>query len=173
MSKKMNYKHLFIPKEDYLQKIMQVNHAGELGAKYIYLGQLKALPGDREILEMLESELKHLEFFEDKIIESGYKPSILNPIWDKMAFLMGYFSAKNSRKMAMLCTQKVEEVIEKHYQVQIDTLEDGELKDTLIRFRNEEIEHLNIGSSQSDGFIKASRLFNFITRFGIFFSSRI
>ena len=173
MSTKVNYKHLFFSKEENLQKIMRVNHAGELGAKHIYLGQLKALPEDREILEMLEGELKHLEFFEDKIKEGNYKPSVLNPLWKKMAFLMGYLSAKNGRKTAMLCTKEVEDVIEKHYQSQIETLEGGELKQTLEQFRKEEIEHLNIGLEISEGTTKFSKIFNFITRFGIFCSNKI
>jgi ubiquinone biosynthesis monooxygenase Coq7 len=173
MSKKINYKHLFISKEENLQQIMRVNHAGELGAKYIYLGQLKALPEDREILEMLEGELKHLEFFEDKITEGNYRPSILNPLWKKMAFLMGYLSAKNERKTAMLCTKEVEEVIEKHYQSQIEILEEGNFKEVLKQFHKEEIEHLKVGFESSKGATKFSKVFNYITRLGIFFSSKI
>jgi ubiquinone biosynthesis monooxygenase Coq7 len=168
----MNYKHLFTSQKDTLHKMVRVNHAGELGAKQIYLGQLMALKEDAEILEMLESELKHLEFFEDEIIKNGYSPSIFNPIWQKLAFLMGFVSAKSSRKMAMLCTFKVEEVIEKHYQEQIEILEEGSFKDALIKFRKEEIEHLNAGEKQSQGFTKYGIIFTAFTKLGIFFSSK-
>ncbi len=136
MSQKVNYKHLF--QENLREDFTRVNHAGEIGAKFIYLGQLKALKEDEEILEMLEGELKHLEFFEEEIEKNGYKPSILNPIWQKMAFAMGYLSGKHSKKMAMLCTKEVEDVIEKHYQKQIDILENyDDFKEKLIQFRNE------------------------------------
>ncbi len=168
----MKYKHLFISQKETLHKMVKVNHAGELGAKQIYLGQLAALKEDAEILEMLESELKHLEFFEDEIIKNGYSPSIFNPIWQKLAFLMGFVSAKSSRKMAMLCTFKVEEVIEKHYQKQIEILEESPLKNAIIKFRKEEIEHLHLGEIQSGGLIKYGMIFTVFTKIGIFFSSK-
>ena len=169
----MKYKHLFTSKKETLNDIIRVNHAGELGAKYIYMGQLKALPQDKEILNMLEGELKHLEFFENEIKDNGYTPSIINPIWKKCAFLMGYLSAKHSREMAMLCTHQVEDVIERHYQSQIDILEEGDLKNTLIKFRQEEIEHLEIGIKEGKYSPKLALIFTFITKFGIFFSSKL
>ena len=169
----MKYKHLFTSKKQTLNDIIRVNHAGELGAKYIYLGQLKALPNDKEIIDMLESELKHLEFFTNEIKDKGYTPSVINIIWAKCAFLMGFLSAKHSRETAMLCTHKVEDIIEKHYKSQIDILENGILKEKLIQFRNEEIEHMQIGIEEGSNSKKLSLLFSFITKFGIFVSSKI
>jgi ubiquinone biosynthesis monooxygenase Coq7 len=167
------YKHLFTSKKHLLEEIIRVDHAGELGAKYIYLGQLMALKEDRDILEMLEGELKHLEFFEEEIKIHGYAPSIFNPIWQKMAFLMGFLSGIMGRKTAMLCTYSVEEVIEKHYLKQINSLPFCDLHATLERFRKEELEHSQIGSSQSEGYKKYSKVFTFITHLGIFLSSKV
>ena len=46
----------------------------------------------------------------------------------------------------MLCTASVEEVIDKHYQNQIDQLDSSEkeLKKNIIRFREDELHHKNI-----------------------------
>ena len=46
----------------------------------------------------------------------------------------------------MLCTASVEEVIDKHYQNQIDQLgsEEKELKKKIIKFREDELHHKNI-----------------------------
>ena len=46
----------------------------------------------------------------------------------------------------MLCTASVEEVIDKHYQNQIDQLDSGEkeLKKNLIKFREDELHHKDI-----------------------------
>ena len=46
----------------------------------------------------------------------------------------------------MACTEAVEEVIDKHYAEQIESLEDdeGALADTLEQFRLEEVEHKEI-----------------------------
>ena len=51
-------------------------------------------------------------------------------------------------KTAMLITESVEEVIEKHYEQQINYLEnknvESELLNNIIKFRLDEIEHKNI-----------------------------
>jgi len=46
----------------------------------------------------------------------------------------------------MLCTASVEEVIDKHYQNQIDQLgpEEKELKKKIIKFREDELHHKDI-----------------------------
>ena len=46
----------------------------------------------------------------------------------------------------MLCTASVEEVIDKHYQNQIDNIEEDEieLKKKIIRFREDELHHKDI-----------------------------
>ncbi len=46
----------------------------------------------------------------------------------------------------MLCTASVEEVIDKHYQNQINQLENDEkeLKNKIVKFRNDEIHHKDI-----------------------------
>ena len=46
----------------------------------------------------------------------------------------------------MLCTASVEEVIDEHYQNQINQLENDEkkLKNKIIKFRNDELHHKDI-----------------------------
>ena len=46
----------------------------------------------------------------------------------------------------MLCTASVEEVIDKHYQSQIDQLgtEEKDLKEKIIKFREDELHHKDI-----------------------------
>jgi ubiquinone biosynthesis monooxygenase Coq7 len=50
------------------------------------------------------------------------------------------------KKAAMLCTASVEEVIDKHYQNQIDQLDksEKELKNKIIKFREDELHHKDI-----------------------------
>jgi ubiquinone biosynthesis monooxygenase Coq7 len=164
----------FFKLEETEEEMIRVNHAGELGAKQIYLGQLKALNGDVEILEMLESELEHLEYFEEKIKQTGVRPSMLNEIWKPCAFLMGYLSAKiGGRKIAMLCTEKVEEVIEKHYENQISILKNSELKEKIIKFRAEEIEHMKIGKIEGRESELIGKLFSGLTKLAIVLSKKI
>jgi ubiquinone biosynthesis monooxygenase Coq7 len=161
-----SYKHFFALK-DPIHEIIRVNHAGELGAKYIYLGQLKALKEDEEILLMLEGELEHLEFFDEEIKKQGVRPSILNPIWKKCAFFMGYLTAISSRQTAMLCTEKVETVISKHYGEQIEILKNGYLQEKIIKFREDELSHLRAGESSSSGNKFIGNVITFSTKMAI------
>ncbi len=52
-----------------IDEILRVNHAGEYGAKMIYLGQLSSINNKKdhdEIKLMYEQELVHLKYFEKK-----------------------------------------------------------------------------------------------------------
>jgi len=50
----------------------------------------------------------------------------------------------------MLCTASVEEVIDKHYQNQINQIEsdEKELKNKIIKFREDELHHKNIAYNE-------------------------
>ena len=53
-----------------IDQIIRVNHAGEYGAKRIYEGQMeftKDQEARKEIQEMYESELEHLDYFYNKL----------------------------------------------------------------------------------------------------------
>ena len=59
---------------------------------------------------------------------------------------LGFGTTLLGKKAAMLCTASVEEVIDKHYQNQINQLEDDEkfLRDKIVKFREDEIHHKEI-----------------------------
>lgn len=131
-----------------IQEIIRVNHAGEYGAKRIYQGQLKYTKSQNDyvlIKEMLEQEEVHLDYFEKKLLEKKIRPTALLSFWHHYGFLLGAVSSKIGTKTAMLVTESVEEVIEKHYAQQIDYLEnkdiEPELLNNIIKFRLDEIEH--------------------------------
>jgi ubiquinone biosynthesis monooxygenase Coq7 len=64
-----------------------------------------------------------------------------------MGFGLGMASAIMGEKAAMACTIAVEEVIGEHYAKQAEALDEdrSELKATLIKFRDEELDHLETG----------------------------
>ena len=136
-----------------LEEFIRVDHAGERGAIKIYEGQLLALKTfkkDPELLklveEMREHEQEHSDFFESEIKERNIKPTKFLPLWDLLGVSLGFGSTILGKKAAMLCTASVEEVIDKHYQNQIDHLEDDEkkLKEKIIKFREDELHHKDI-----------------------------
>ena len=129
-----------------IDRFLRVDHAGELGAKRIYQGQLAVLrdhPVAPEIRHMQEQEQHHLDTFEDLINQHQTRPSALSPFWNGAGFALGAVTAAMGPKAAMACTIAVEEVIGEHYRRQAETLDDDEadLRTTLERFRDEELEH--------------------------------
>ena len=59
---------------------------------------------------------------------------------------LGFGSTILGKKAAMLCTASVEEVIDEHYQNQINQIQDDEkeLKKKIIKFREDELHHKDI-----------------------------
>jgi ubiquinone biosynthesis monooxygenase Coq7 len=138
------------PNAETLSEMLRVDHAGEYGANRIYEGQLLVLgkkksPKVGMIRHMLEQEQEHLKKFDELLVETKTRPSVLLPIWHIAGVALGVGSALLGEKAAMAATVAVEETIDEHYQEQIDQLEDGELKETIKKFRAEEIEHRDIG----------------------------
>ena len=136
-----------------LEEIIRVDHAGERGAIKIYEGQLLALKTIKQdndlkdkIEEMKEQEKKHLEYFEKEIQKRKIKPTALLPLWDLMGVTLGFGTALLGKKAAMLCTASVEEVIEDHYQNQLQKLgnDEKDLKAKIEKFKEDEIEHKNM-----------------------------
>jgi ubiquinone biosynthesis monooxygenase Coq7 len=136
-----------------IEEFIRVDHAGERGAVKIYEGQLLALNTlvkdeklKKTIEEMKVHEKEHCEFFEKEIKKRNIKPTKLLPLWDLLGVTLGFGSTLLGKKAAMLCTASVEEVIDKHYQNQIDQLDksEKELKNRIIKFREDELHHKNI-----------------------------
>ena len=136
-----------------IEEFIRVDHAGERGAIKIYEGQLLALNTivedeslKKTIEEMKIHEKEHCDFFEKEIKKRKIKPTKFLPLWDLLGVGLGFGSTILGKKAAMLCTASVEEVIDKHYQNQIDQLgsEEKELKKKIIKFREDELHHKNI-----------------------------
>ena len=137
----------------YLEEIIRVDHAGERGAIKIYEGQLLALKTfkqdeelKRQIEEMKEHEKEHYEFFENEIKKRKINKTKLLPLWDILGVTLGFGTAMLGKKATMLCTASVEEVIGDHYKNQTYKLaeDEKELKEKIIKFRDDELEHKDI-----------------------------
>ncbi len=136
--------------EALMDEMIRVDHAGEIGARQIYAGQLAILGKDEcapVLKEMAEQETRHLEAFEQLMRERKTRPTALLPFWKATGFALGAGTALMGKKAAMACTVAVETVIAEHYAEQIDALDETEkdLKRTLTQFRQEEQEHHDIG----------------------------
>ncbi len=136
-----------------LEEFIRVDHAGERGAIKIYEGQLLALKTimrndslKEKIEEMKVHEEEHAQYFDNQIKKRKIQPTKFLPLWDLLGVGLGFGSTILGKKAAMLCTASVEEVIDEHYQNQINKLGDDEkeLKKKIIKFREDELHHKDI-----------------------------
>ncbi len=136
--------------QEQVARMIRVDHAGEYGAARIYAGQLAVLgrgPKGDLLRHMEAQEQHHLETFADLVARRRVRPTALLPLWHLAGFALGAATAALGSRAAMACTVAVEEAIDQHYAAQAKALgpEEGELRDTIERFRAEELEHRDIG----------------------------
>ncbi len=175
-----------------IEEIIRVDHAGEFGAKVIYSGQIAALKlkKDHETLKLVEhmkeQEDVHFEYFDAEIKKHKIRPTIMQPVWRVGGFALGFFTALIDKKAAMTCTTAVEEVIDQHYQEQLEVLENlaesekkplSDLKNNIEKFRQEELEHRDIAyenkASELNCFTPLSSFIKATTKFAIAVSKKI
>jgi len=133
-------------REQLIERILRVDHAGEYGAVRIYEGQLAVLGKSSEaatIREMAAKEKEHLAAFNALVGDRQVRPTALLPVWHVAGFALGAATAFLGERAAMACTAAVEEVIDKHYAEQAARLGDDEapLRATIERYRADEAEH--------------------------------
>ena len=134
-----------------LEQIIRVDHAGEYGATRIYDGQIAVFGKNskigKTIQHMADQEQEHIDKFNELILEHRVRPTALLPIWNVAGYALGASTALLGEKAAMACTVAVEKVIGEHYQEQLELLEDDhkDLKKTISKFRDDELEHHDIG----------------------------
>jgi len=138
-----------IDRQTMIERIIRVDQAGEYGAQRIYAGQLATIKNKsarNKIEEMAEQEKKHLELFNNILIERKVRPTVFQPIWHFLGYALGASTALAGEKTAMTCTVAVEEAIDEHYAKQAEMLndDDDELKGLILETREDEIEHIDI-----------------------------
>ncbi|KAK7684729.1 Catabolite repression protein cat5 [Cerrena zonata] len=111
----------------FLDRVIRVDQAGELGANYIYFGQFTVLatkyPHLRPVLQhMWDQEVHHHNTFNDLQTKRRVRPSLLTPLWKVGAFGIGATTGLISKEAAMACTVAVETVIGGHYNDQLRVL---------------------------------------------------
>ena len=168
-------------KNKIIERIVRVDQAGEIGAQRIYNGQklvFKILNNKKEykiFSEMARDEKEHLDFFNNLANEKNIKKSKLAPLFDVGAFALGVGTALMGPKAAYVCTEAVEEVIEKHYDKQIDQLDkiDKGLQEKIAKFRDDEAHHKETGAINSkNSFPVLRKIINKTTEAAIFLAER-
>lgn len=176
-----------LDKNELINRIIRVDHAGEYGAKRIYEGQLAILgdSNDGDVLrEMAVAEERHLETFNKLIVERRVRPTALMPLWQVAGYALGVGTALLGREAAMACTVAIEEVIEEHYadqSAELNKLPDKDaepvLKKIIDEFREEEVQHRDIAlaneAEQAPGYPILSSAIKSGSRLAIWLSERV
>ena len=167
-----------------IHSMIRVNQAGEYGAAQIYKGQLAVMgddaPDSSAIHHMAEQEQRHLDTFNQMIIERGVRPTVLQPLWKVAGYALGAGTAALGPRAAMACTAAVETEIDRHYQEQLQQLEsedEPELVSRIAEFREEELEHKDTaiasGAEETPGYPVLSAAIRLGCRVAIGLSKRI
>jgi ubiquinone biosynthesis monooxygenase Coq7 len=128
---------------------------------------------------MKEHEKEHYEFFDKEIQKRNIAPTRLLPLWDLMGVTLGFGTAMLGEKAAMLCTASVEEVIDGHYKNQTLKLKEDEkiLREKIIKFREDELNHKNIayenGATKEGAYGLLDKIIKTSSRIAIAISEKI
>lgn len=125
-SRPVSDRSLTAKEREIIEPMIRVDQAGEVGAYYIYKGQIAVLGHDKKLRpilqEMWDQEKVHLARFDDLIGHHRVRPSLLRPMWEVAGFAVGYGTAMIGKEAAMACTEAVETVIGNHYDDQLREL---------------------------------------------------
>ena len=148
LSYKTNYRYYFSMNK-LLESFLRSDHAGEVGAVYIYKGIL-SIAKDPALVEFsnrhLETEKEHLRKIEQ--ILSPSKRSKLVGIWKIAGYLLGLLPSLFGPRIVFATIEAVESFVEDHYEEQLKYLRaqddpDEVLINLLQSCQDDEIEHKN------------------------------
>ena len=148
LSYKTNYRYYSLMNK-LLESFLRSDHAGEVGAVYIYKGIL-SIAKDPALVEFskrhLETEKEHLRKIEEVLPAS--KRSKLVGIWKVAGYLLGFLPSLLGPRIVFATIEAVESFVEDHYEEQLKYLRaqndpDQALIDLLQSCQDDEIEHKN------------------------------
>ncbi len=128
------------------QRVMRVNHMGEVCAQALYRGQ--AFTTDETstkelILTMCNEERDHLTMCSDRIDELSGRTSYFNLLWYASSFMLGAYVGKLNKEKSLGFIYETEEQVEEHLDEYTDKLprNDKKSRDILIEIKKDETKH--------------------------------
>ena len=125
------------------QRVMRVNHMGEVCAQALYRGQ--AFTTDETstkelILTMCNEERDHLEMCSDRISELSGRTSYFNLLWYASSFMLGAYVGRLTKEKSLGFIYETEEQVEKHLDEYKDKLPENDKKsrDILLEIKKDE-----------------------------------
>ena len=136
-------------------RLMRVNHAGEVAAQALYLGQ-QVLARDAETREALDraahEERAHLEWCRRRLSELGTATSRLDPLWWAGSFAIGTAAGALGDRWSLGFVAETERQVEEHLARHLELLPPGDHRSRAIcRQMMEEEKRHGTRAAQSGG----------------------
>jgi ubiquinone biosynthesis monooxygenase Coq7 len=130
------------------QRVMRVNHMGEVCAQALYRGQAISTNDaslKKIILEMCNEEKEHLDMLNVRMSELDGKTSYLNTIWYISSFALGTYVGTLEKNKSFGFIYETEEQVEAHLDEYSKKLpsEDEKSKKILSAIKIDETKHKN------------------------------
>ena len=144
--------------------LMRVNHAGEVSAQALYLGQgltarLTSVRG--KMMQAASEEVDHLNWCKRRLSELNSHTSFLNPIWFAGSFVLGAAAGAIGDKWSLGFVAETERQVVKHLEEHMIKMSDRDDKSQRIitQMRDDESRHqamaINAGAAEFPQWIKA------------------
>ncbi len=126
--------------------LMRVNHAGEVCAQALYQGQgltAKLYLVKKQMAEAASEEIDHLAWCEQRLLELGSQPSLLNPFWYLGSFCLGALAGLAGDRLSLGFVAETELQVSAHLQKHLAKLpaQDKKSKAILEQMHDDEAHH--------------------------------
>lgn len=134
------------------QRVMRVNHMGEVCAQALYRGQAmttKESNTRKIILKMCEEEMNHLTMCENRLTELSGQTSSLNSLWYASSFLLGAYVGLLDKDKSLGFIYETEDQVEQHLDEYTKKLpsNDDKSRKILDNIKIDESKHKNTAKS--------------------------
>ena len=126
--------------------LMRVNHAGEVAAQALYLGQAAVARDDsvrEHLLAAAGEERDHLAWCESRLSELGEGPSKLDPLWYAGSFAIGALAGLAGDRWSLGFVEETERQVSEHLRGHLEKLpgEDARSRAIVEQMRQDEERH--------------------------------
>ena len=115
--------------------LMRVNHAGEIAAQGLYLGQALTARSEnlyRHFISASEEEKNHLAWCSKRLHELHTRPSVLTPFWLLGSFALGAAVGCCGDANSLGFVEETERQVQAHLQTHLDTISHSDHKSRAI-----------------------------------------
>lgn len=126
--------------------LMRINHAGEVCAQALYLGQARVARDEatrEHLLQAAQEEADHLAWCAQRLAELDDRPSLLNPFWYAGSYAIGMAAGLAGDGYNLGFVVETERQVEAHLEDHLRQLPEGDERSRRIlqRMAAEEAEH--------------------------------